>query len=35
MGKGSSVWGADLSNKNSTIPKIVDAKKILELLNIN
>ncbi|KAG5612351.1 hypothetical protein H5410_023632 [Solanum commersonii] len=35
MGKGSSVRGADLRNRKPIIPKNVDAKKFLELLEIN
>ena len=35
MGKGSTFRGADLRNKRPIIPKLVDAKKFLELLKIN
>ncbi|KAG5585161.1 hypothetical protein H5410_045595 [Solanum commersonii] len=35
MGKGSSVWGADLCDKKPIIPKSVDAKKFLDLFKIN
>ncbi|KAG5632769.1 hypothetical protein H5410_004486 [Solanum commersonii] len=35
MGKGSSIWGADLRNKRPIIPKNIDANKFLDLLKIN
>ena len=35
MWKGSTFRGADLRNKRPIIPKLVDAKKFLELLKIN
>ncbi|KAH0764845.1 hypothetical protein KY285_000716 [Solanum tuberosum] len=34
-GKGSSIRGADLRNKRPIIPKNIDAKKFLDLLDIN